>query len=192
MVLQVIKNRITKIGIEFTPYYLFQEGINSTEMPKIKGIISDYSFEFLGPEDMKIIGTNTSGYSEEKLLGFLKAGGKCLGMKYKGRIAAFMWINFNEINYKSISIPLRSNEAYLWNMFTIESHRGKNLASYLRYKGYEILKEMGRDKVYSVSELFNSPALKFKKKLKNTRKQKLLLYIRLFKRFQWNFPLKTY
>ena len=191
MVLQVIKNRITKIGIEFTPFYWFREGINGTTMPDVKGNISDYSVEFLGPGDMKLIETITSVYPEEKLLAFLKAGQKCLGIKYKNEIAAYMWINLNKLEYKSILIHFESNEAYLWNMFTMESYRGKNLAPYLRYKSYEMLHEMGRDKLYSISEYFNSPAIKFKQKL-NAKILKLMLHIRLFKKFQWNFTLKTY
>jgi hypothetical protein len=191
MVLQVIKNRMTRIGIEFTPYYWFQEGIHGTSIPDVKGIISDYSVEFLAPADMKLIGTNTSGYSEGKLLALLKAGEKCLGIKYKDEIAAYMWINLNEFEYKSTLTHFKSNEAYLWNMFTMESYRGKNLAPYLRYKSYEILHEMGRDKLYSISEYFNSPAIKFKQKL-NAKILKLMLYIRLFKKFQWNLTLKTY
>jgi hypothetical protein len=44
-----------------------------------------------------------------------------------------MWINFNELSYKSTIIHLKSNEAYLWYMYTVKPYRGKNLAPYLRY-----------------------------------------------------------
>ena len=190
--LQAIRYVLIRIGIEFTPYYLFLEGINGTEIPEIKGIVADYSCELLRPEDMKIIGTiNYAGFSEEKLLSMLKTGEKCLGIKHKGDIAAFMWINLHEFNYKSTTIHLKSNEAYLWFMYTIESYRGKNLAPYLRYKSYEILKEMGRDKLYSISDYFNSPAVKFKKKL-NAKKLKFILFIQLFNKIHRSFTLKSH
>src|SRR4030042_5645439 len=71
-----------KVGIEFTPYCLFQEGINVPEISDFKRISSDYSFELLGPEDMEIIGTYNIGFSEEELLALLSAGGKCIALKY--------------------------------------------------------------------------------------------------------------
>jgi hypothetical protein len=73
----------------------------------------------------------------------------------------------------------------------MESHRGKNLAPYLRYKSYEILKELGRDKIYSASDSFNSPAIRFKEKL-NAKKLKLILFVKIFNRIQWSFTLKSY
>jgi hypothetical protein len=192
LALQTSSSHLLRIGIEISPYYLFQEGIYVKEIPEIKGIAADYSIEFLGPEVMKIIeAINFVGFSEQKLISFLDAGQKCIGIKHKNEIVAFMWINFTEVSYKSTVIHLKSNEAYLWFMNTIESYKGKNLAPYLRYKSYEILKAMGRDKLYSISDYFNSPAVKFKKKL-NAKKLKLILEIKLFKKSHWCFTLKSY
>lgn len=192
MTLQAISSVLYRIGIEIAPYYLFQEGINVTEIPDIKGEVADYSFELLGPEDMEIIGAiNFVSFSELKLLSLLKAGEKCIGIKHKGEIAAFMWINFSEFRYKSTSVKLKSNEAYLYFMNTMEAYKGKNIAPYLRYKSYEILNEMGRDTLFSISDYFNSPAVKFKAKL-NAKKLKLILDIQLFKRLHWNLILKSY
>lgn len=192
LTLQGIRNLLFKIGIEFSPYYLFQEGINVTEIPEIKGMDTDYSCELLKPEDMKTIGAiNYAGFSEEKLLALLKNGELCLGIKHNNEIAAFMWVNFTELKYKSTSIQLKGDEAYLWFMYTRESYRGKNLAPYLRYKSYEMLKEMGRDKLYSVSDYFNSPAVAFKKKL-NAKKLKLILFVQFFNKFYRSLIIKTH
>jgi hypothetical protein len=76
-------------------------------------------------------------------------------------------------------------------MYTMDDFRGKNLAPYLRYKSYEILKELGRDKIYSVSVLFNSSAIRYKEKL-NAKNLKLILYIELFKKLKWSITLKNY
>jgi hypothetical protein len=189
---QGIRYLFREIGIDLSPYYLFQEGIDFTEMPEIKGVSDEFSCELLGPGDMKEIGAiNDYGYSEEKLLKLLGAGEQCLGIKHKDNIAAFMWAKFDEINYKSTHITLKSNEAYLWFMYTRESYRGNNLAPYLRYKSYRMLKEMGRDKLYSISDSFNSPAVTFKKKL-NAKKLKLILFVQFFNKFQRSYTLKSY
>jgi len=192
LTLQVIRNQLFKIGIEFSPYYLFQEGINVTEKPEIKGMDTDYSSELLKPEDMKTIGAiNYAGFSEDKLLALLKTGELCLGIKHNNEIAAFMWVNFTELKYKSTTIHLKEDEAYLWFMYTRESYRGKNLAPFLRYKSYEMLKEMGRDKLYSISDYFNSPAVAFKKKL-NAKKLKLILFVQFFSKLYRSFIIKSH
>lgn len=192
LALQAIRYALMKVGIEFSPYYLYRDETNGTDIPEIKGIFDDYSCELLKPEDMKVIGAiNYVGFSEDKLLSLLEAGEKCIGLKHKGEIVSFMWVNFIEFNYKSTVIHLKDNEVYLWFGYTMESYRGKNLAPYLRYKSYKILKEMGRDSFYSISDYFNTPAVNFKKKL-NTKKLKLILFIQLFNKLHWSFTLKSY
>jgi hypothetical protein len=180
-----------RIGIEFTPYYLMQEGIQFvTKKPVIQGIQDEVSISFLGPDDMKI-GALNGGLSEEKSLSLLKSGQKCLGLIYNGEVAAYLWINLNEIDFASLKIPLKNNEAYLWEMRTIEQFKGKNLAPYLRYKSYEILREMNRDVLFSVSVYFNNPTIRAKKKL-GAKKLKLILFIQLFNKFRRSFTLKSY
>jgi len=191
LVFQSIRFKLKKHGFEFTPYYLMQEGLQFvTSIPAINGIPDEYSFEFLKPEDMKV-GENNGGLTEEKALHLLNIGQKCLGLKHKGEVAAYLWINLNEIDFASLNIPLSNNEAYLWEMRTIESYKGKNLATYLRYKSYQVLKEMNRDVLFSVSVCFNKPTIKCKKKL-NARKLKLLVFIELFRNYHWDFTLRTY
>lgn len=190
--MQSVRYKLVDLGIEITPYYLFLEDLNFIKMPKIKGAIEEYTFVPLGSDDMKTIAAfPRTGWTEEKLLALLQAGEKCVGIKYKGEIAAFMWIYPREFSYKSTVMKLKGNEAYLTDMYTVEKFRGRNIAPYLRYRCYEFLKEMGRHLLYSITTCFNSPALKFKQKV-NARKIKLILYIQLFNRFHWSFTLRSY
>ncbi len=191
MVLQVIRNRISRIGIDISPYYFFREGADDIAIPEIKGKASDYVFEYLGQGDMRMAADNNVGYKEEDLLGFLENGDICIGLKKDGQLAAFMWIGLKEWKFKTITVPLERDEAYLWNMYTMEAFRGMNLAPYLRYLSYEALRGMGRNKLYSISEYFNTPAIKFKRKL-NARITRIGLYVSLFRRFHRNFALRTY
>lgn len=192
LALQSFRNLLIKIGIEITPYYLFQEGINPARINQTYDIDKNYSCELLGAEDMKILGAiNYAGFNREKLLALIDSGEKCIGIRHKGEIPAFMWVNFKELSYKSTVMQLKSNEAYLWFMHTMEEYRGKNLAPFLRYNSYEILKELGVDTMYSISDYFNSPAVKFKTKL-NAKRLKLILFIQLFHRVRHSFTLKTY
>lgn len=193
LTMHTIRLKLIPIGIDISPYYWFREGIFLSETPEILDIASDYSFEILGPDDMDAIERLDMGWSRSttRLKALEEGSEKCLGIKHKGNIAAFMWINLSEFRFKSTVIPMKSNEAYLTDMYVADSYRGKNLAPYLRYKSYELLREMGRDVLYSISIYFNAPAIKFKEKL-NAKKIRLVFLIRLFKKFQWSFTIKRY
>jgi len=191
LVMDSIRNQLARIGINIIPYYWVQEGMNPTEVPEIKGILSDYTVDFIEPEEIKKITEDMGTYSVEGLLTYYNAGKKCLGLKYKDELASFMFINLTECDFTPQIIPLKNEEAYLAYMYTMKAFRGKNLAPYLRYKSYDILKKMGRSKIYSVSAFFNSSAVRYKEKL-NAKNLKLALYIEIFKKIKWRFNLKTW
>jgi hypothetical protein len=54
-----------------------------------------------------------------------------------------------------------------------------------------MLKESGRDVIYSISDSFNSPAIKFKEKL-NAERVKEMLYVRFFKCKPRGFVIKSW
>jgi len=192
LVLQSIGNALSKIGFEFTPYYWVQEGITFSKIPEIKGIPKNFSVDFLSADDIKIIVNNTTGYAEGEFQSRLEKGDKCIGIKLENEIAAFMWMNFMECYSKPLGYKLlEPDEVYVYGMHTMDSFRGRNVATFLRYKSYELLRNMGRDKIYSVTERFNTPAVKYKEKL-NARNLKLVLYIGLFNKLHWRIPLRSY
>jgi len=185
-----IQRRLQAVGIIIAPYYWIQEGLTDIPLPKFRDTFKDYTFEFFGPAEMKTLAESKNwGYTEKLLLSWLDKGNICFGVKYQEEIVAFMWIELGEIKNQKVQLRLRSDEAYLSHMFTIERFRGKGIAPYLRYKSYEILKNMGRVKIYSYSDFFNPPSIKFKKKL-NAKFLKVCLYIELFKRYHWNWVIK--
>jgi len=191
LILQVIRNQLAKIGIEITPYYWIQEGVYPTAVPEINGSFSEYSVEFLKEDDMVEIEKSARGYTAEVLKSRLRDGNICLGLKHNDDIATFFWAYLDRCRFVPVNIPLGKDEVYLADMYTMEHYRGKNLATYLRYMGYDILIKMGREKIYSVTEYFNSSAVKYKQKL-NPKPIRLVLYICLFRKFKRSFVLKTY
>jgi len=78
--------------------------------------------QFLNEEDMKIICENAQGYSEKKLLSWLKGGKKYFAIKHDTEIVSFMWINLKECDFKPIGTQLNNDEAYLTDMYTMETH----------------------------------------------------------------------
>ncbi|WP_297691011.1 hypothetical protein, partial [uncultured Eudoraea sp.] len=97
----------------------------------------------------------------------------------------------DHFNYNRVAFDLKENEAYLFHMYTFEAHRGKNLAPYLRYQSYLMLKDLGRDRIYSITQFFNKSSKRFKRKL-NSKDLQLFMNIILFKKFHYHFLLKTY
>jgi len=186
-----VTNRLAKMGIEFRPYYWELENVTTNTPPKIKGDTSEYTIKYLDSEDIKFICANGLGYDLQEKLDKLNNGQLCVGLMHKDKISAYSWIELNELNFRKKKVSLKENESYLGGMFTVELYRGRNLATYLRYQSYKILNEKGIDTIYSISDYFNYPAIKFKKKL-NSKHKKLYLYIEIFNKFKFSFLLRKF
>src|ERR1700690_3689112 len=119
LIFQVIRNMLAKVGIEITPYYWIQEGVGFTEVPEIKGVISEYTVDFLDQKDMKILGETARGYTENALLSSLNEGNLCFGLRHMDLIAAFMWIHLNECSYEPHKFQLNKDKVYLQNFLTM-------------------------------------------------------------------------
>lgn len=176
------------------PFYLMREylieGLNIVPRLDLDRLESG----FLPPEDISLISQNDEvPESEDVLIDRLKNNCRCLGLKDNGRLVAYTWCNLLEIDYEGLKnhIKLKEDEAYLFDARTFKSHRGKNLAPFLRYRLYKHLTKIGRIKFISASSVLNSSAIKFKEKL-GAKKYILYLYISLFSKFQWNIILKNY
>ncbi|MHC4843946.1 MAG: GNAT family N-acetyltransferase [Planctomycetota bacterium] len=188
----VLIRRLDQV-LKITPFYLYQEGIFRDDWQSFANEFDQYEVNFLGYEDMKEIETLSRGdwSSEERLLGRFNDGEKCFGAKYQGKIAAFTWSNFESCHDKRYKFPLRDDEAYLWDAFTIPSFRGKGIAPYLRFKFYEELQKLGRNTFYSITLCSNKSALRFKKKL-NAKPLILAIHVRLLKKWSWSWKIKNY
>jgi len=186
-----IRNRLALIGIDIRPYYWVQEEAEKCKEPLIKGKLNDYNVRFLTYDELVLIASKVADLLGNDLIKGWNKGQTCLGLEHNKNIAAFMFIELNEITFNKRTFTLKNNEAYLLNMFTFHSYRGKNLAPYLRYQSYQILKNQGRIVKYSITESFNKSSIRFKKKL-NSKNHTLFLSIVLFKKYFWNYTIKEY
>jgi len=192
IVLHEILTRLSAKGITILPFYLVEEKLDNNLNYTFKTSFDEYTIGFFGPAEMEVISSSRGSiFATEKLLAKLDLGEKCIGVKYKGEICAFMWINLEKCSDEYCEFDLGPKEAYLFNLFTMSSFRGKGVAPYLRLQSYKILNEMGRDTFYSISAFFNAATIKFKNKL-NAKPLKLVIHIDLFKKLKWTFTLKTY
>jgi len=161
-------------------------------LPELRKDRQDYWLGFFGPEEIKTLAAGERRiHSEAQLLSMLEDGKTCLGVKIGGQVAASMWIDLQEVNCNGYRFPLHDDEAYLFDIYTMKSFRGKGVAPYLRHESYKALRKMGRYKYYSFSDSFNAPSLRFKKKL-GAKFLLLGLHVKLFNRFGYNWVIKRY
>ena len=190
--LETAIENFVKIGIKIDLYYIYLEEITNRNMQHIEKGFEEYSFHHLGPQDMKIIDSIQNGgwNSEKKLRKKLKKGNICLGIKHADKLVAYSWYTLKKCSFKGKKYKLKDNEAYLFDMYTLPSYRGKGIAPYLRYQAYRELEKLGRKKLYSCTTYFNIPAMRFKEKL-NAKKTELCLKIR-FRKWDINKRLRKY
>lgn len=191
--LRLLVDGLWKLGISVRPLYIFQEGLSDAKIPEWEGKFDGYELEFLDMKDMGAISSipfrNAS--SLDQLSRRLREGKRCLGMKHGGELVAFTWCDFEKFSFEGFWFDLADDEAYLFDMYTLVPYRGRGVAPYLRYEIYRELDLLGKKRLYSVSDCFNTPAVKFKLKL-NARIIELGLLVELFGKWQFGRTIKKY
>lgn len=181
-VIQECLERAGKLGFKVELYYLLREnGLNPVpgDYSHPKGGGEDYETGFLGREEMMAIArVPGGGVTENQVREWFDDGRTCFGLKQGGKILSYVWCNFRECRYLGLRIPLKDDEAYLFNTQTLRSHRGRNLAGLVRARLYRELSGRGMVHYYNVVSVFNRPSLRVKKKL-GARKVKVFLYVGL-------------
>jgi hypothetical protein len=193
LLMETLFDRLADWGLFIEPYLVFQEGLFGKKPEEFTLEFGEHETTFLNPEDMKKIDQiDGRGENEATLRKRLEKGNKCFAVKIGGKIVGFTWCNFDTFNHRpQYEFKLKENEAYLFDAFILRAYRGLNLAPLMRLRCYQELEKMGRSVLYSVSYYFNTPAIRFKKKL-YAQAVNLCLYIRLGKRFHWHRKLRSY
>ncbi len=192
--LRIITDILGRLGVRITPYYIYLEGLDYADLSSLKTDFTGYETVLLGSQDMKEIAEipGRCNLTEQSFLNKLNQGHLCLGMKHDGKLAGFNWANLTELTFSaSTCFKLKNNEAYLYDAFTLMDFRGIGIAPYIRYKCYQQLEQLGKNRLYSISLAFNTPAIKFKKKL-NAEPYELRLFIDIFRKWELNVRLKKY
>nr|WP_299385453.1 GNAT family N-acetyltransferase [Allomuricauda sp.] len=185
-----LRSFLSKIGLDFMLFYWELEGSQEMAEPEIRNTKETYEVTPLAKSDLTAL-KNLSFINYDKLLESFDRGAKVIGLKNKDEIAAFTCVEYSDFIFRKKRFELHDNEAYLLNMYTFQSHRGKNLAPFLRYQVYQMLKKEGVGRIYSVTDYLNKSSIKFKRKL---GAKPLVLYFSVifFKRLHWTFALKRY
>jgi len=186
---KTVLERLALKGIKIQPYYLVLEQLLQDIDPIFDNGYEEYTCGYLAYEDMEEVSNCRNWcHPAEFYIDRMKSSQKCFGVKYKGSLAAFVWIDVKECNFKGEKFKLKNNEAYFYDQWTVDKYRGKKIASYIRLQCYRALNREGRNVFFSISEVFNKPAIKFKQRL-GAKNIKIGIYIELFNKYSW--PLKS-
>lgn len=184
-------NFLNRLGLDFDLYYWDQEGLDlSTDEIKIRDSKKRYEVVNIEADEIGIM-NNIMGLDSVKLKEDIIDGQMCMGLKHQNEIVAVVFAKFNDFIHKDRVFKLESNQAYIFNLYTFEDYRGKNLAPFLRHQSYVALKERDVDEIFCITSFFNKSSINSNKKL-GIKHLKLFLHIGLFKRFHWNYELKSY
>ncbi len=190
LLVQKILQLLKSAGIVFEPYYFYQEGpfVPGTANPPEHG--NDFVFAEIGMESFpEISSIDSLNPSREELTSRFLEGGRCFALKQGDRVVAFSWCNTKTITFDPCRRPLGPREAYLYGAETLFEFRGMRLQPYLRSLCYRELRGEGRDVVYSYSDYFNYPALRFKERL-GSRILFVGLHVTIFGKWKWSTILR--
>jgi len=136
----------------------------------------EFPSNVLGGPDIAAVAACVSWGTVERIQARLNKGHLCIVVKSGERIAGYTWADFDEVNDLACDYELGPDEAYLYDAFIAPEFRGRSLAPYMRVECYRHLRHAGRHTFYSISDFFNSPAIKFKQKL---NAETIRLYLRI-------------
>ena len=193
LVTQRVLDQLRRLGIGLDPYFLFREGARprQTDWPELA---REFPSSVLGAdnsEEVAAIGAFDSWRTVERVRARLEKGDLCVVLKDRERVAGFTWADFDEVNDPACDYELGPDEAYLYDAFIAPEYRGRSLAAYMRVESYKHLRAKGRHTFYSLSDCFNTPAIKFKQKL-DAEITRVYLQIKLGQRVLGQWQLRDY
>lgn len=189
---RILLDALNKCGIGILPNYYYQEKLEwANEMHQLsREHLKLHKVEEASQEEIDYIGSiDRPNVTRALLAKRLEEGNKCYVIKNDDKVIGFSWCNFQVAQW--IKVPLKENEAYLFDMYVLPAYRGKGIASVLRMVIYQELEKIGKNDFFSYSSYYNSSAQKFKEKL-NAKKLYLMVNLKVFGVLQKNLIVKKY
>ncbi len=154
------------MGVLIEPYYFYQEWLPADPVPPRLSENAGYRFLELGvgqTEAIAALDPNTD--TSAQIRGEFAMGRRCFAITHGGTVVGASWIDTAEIHFPPCRRTLDADEAYIFRTEILYSYRGRNIATLLRARLYAFLRSEGRKRVYSYTDYFNYPAVRFKNKI---------------------------
>ena len=181
-------SRMRKLGVRIEPFLVVREAEESVEVPVSP---ETFRFGYLDANGIDELLRLEPSVDREELVVWFSAGKRCYGVWDSSRLVAKMWCDLDEFSYPPNFRKLENDEAYIYAAFTDPEYRGMSLAPMMRANCYNSLRAMGRNRLYSYTDYFNTPARRFKLKL-GARDECLRLHLQLFGKWSSTITLRKY
>lgn len=112
----------------------------------------------------------------------------CFCLHRSGSAVACGWYNLERCLYAFLPFHLQDEEAYLFNFRTLPRERGRDYAVYLRLLMIDHLERLGCTSIYSITEIFNTPAMRLKEKV-GACPIRSFVYVNLFGLYRRNIEI---
>lgn len=180
LVLHKMLQLLESIGVLIQPYYFYEENLDLLHRPTPGARFDGYHFSEVGPDQVEgIAGLDPNADSRTSVLQQFRLGRRCFALRHQGRIVAASWCDMQEINFTPLRRRLEHHEAYLYRTETLYDYRGRDVAVFLRSKVYDLLLADDIGVLYSYTDYFNHPAVRFKEKI-GARVLFIGFHVRLF------------
>lgn len=163
---QTVLDRLNRIGPKLDIFYLVIEG-DCQEDPAWAIKFLEYETRQLTSADIPEMARIHPWDNLDALTARMRDGQVCIALYHNNQLAAFNWANLEKCVHEPYTFDLDPDAAYIYDAFTLHGHRGKDLLPFLRCETYKFLKSIHRHRYFSVSEFFNKPSIRFKKKLQS-------------------------
>jgi len=162
---RLVLDTLKIIKIRINPFYILREGLHAGADSQSRAP-DGCEIRVIHHGDLpQFVDFPDRTDSLESLQERMDRGDIGLGAWLSGTVAGFTWARTDEFLSYLYRFDLRADEAYLYDAYISIPCRGSGLAGHLRYRLYETLAERGRHTLFSVSDRFNRPSLRFKEKL---------------------------
>lgn len=186
-------DRLARLGIVLYPYIVFQEAVEAGGSASERQV--GLTARKLTEQDITALAEMPERPgSEEAFRTRFRRGHVGIGAFDGDSIVAYTWCdleNFAGFGQGAILRKLQSDEAYLYDAYTLPAYRGRGIVPFLRSEVYRVMNSQGRHRLYSISLFFNQSARRFKAKL-NAQPVELRLSINLFQKLTRDLLLKRY
>ena len=141
-------------------YVLVERNLHKALFPILPPLLP-INFSLLNEDILDKTNISLLGNKEAVLMN-LKKGDIYFISQYKDKIIAYIWLTLQGriIPGPPIRLRLRDKEIYCANIITLNEYRGKGVIPDAIYKGFEILKQLGYQRVYGIIPYKNRPALR--------------------------------
>lgn len=194
LVTQEVLDRLARQGFVFYPYDVVRESVRSVSTIEVPATVGEPRFVPLGEDDIDLVTSLPCRPLSNRLITERAKQSQGFGVFVGRELAGYTWASFQRVPTAQggdTLFELDSRGAYIFDMYIARAHRGKRLAPWLRQRINEHLIRSGRDRIYSISMVFNSSTRRFKSRIGSVDLERRLL-IRVGRFFAFDVRLRSF